>query len=81
MLYLPKLLVLSLQLLLIDPVALDLCHRALVVEVIHSAVDFGTEVVVFLEEFELTRRVSAEGPSGGEGGCLEGLDVLVVVSI
>ena len=81
MLYLPKLLILLLQLLLVDPVALDFGKGALVVEVIDSAVDFGMEVMVVLEEFELARSVSAEGAGGREGGGLERLDVLVVVSI
>ena len=69
------------QLLLVDPVALDFRHCALVVEVIDGAVDFGTEVVVVLEKFELTRGVSAEGSSRRDGGGLEGFDVLMVVSV
>ena len=81
MLYLPKLLILPLQLLLVDPIALDFGHGTLVIKVIDGAVDFGTEVVVVLKEFELGRSVSAEGSGGGEGSCLEGLDVLMMVPI
>ena len=54
MLYLSKLLILPLQLLLVDSVALDFRHCALVVEMVDGAVDFGAEVVVVLEKFELT---------------------------
>ena len=37
--------------------------------------------MVVLEEFELTRSVSAEWSRGGEGGGLEGLNVLMGVTI
>ena len=57
-----KLLVLTLQLLLVDPVALHFGHSALVVEMVNRAVDLRAEVVVVLEEFELARSVGAEGP-------------------
>ena len=53
MLYLPKLLILPLQLLLVDPVALNFGYGTLAVKVIHGAIDFGMEVVVVLEELEL----------------------------
>ena len=39
------------------------------------------EIVVVLEEFELTRSVGAEGSCGWVWGSLEGLDVLVRVSV
>ena len=81
MLYLPKLLILPLQLLLVDPIALNFGHGTLVIKVVDGAVDFGTEVVVVLEEFELARSVSAEGPGGREGSRLEGLDILMVVPV
>ena len=58
---LAQLFVLTLQLLLVDSVALYLGSSALVVEVIDRTVDFGMEIMVVLEEFELTRGVSAEG--------------------
>ena len=61
MLNLAKLLVLTFQLLLVDPVALHFGQDALVVEVVHRTVDFGTEVVVVLEELELARGVGAKG--------------------
>ena len=50
---LAKLFVLTLQLLLVDPVALYFGHCAFVVEVVNCAVDLGAEVVVVLEELEL----------------------------
>ena len=81
MLYLPKFLILLLQLLLVDPIALDLGHRALVVEVVYCTIDFRMEVMVILKELELARGVSAEGSSGGKRGCLERLDILVGVSV
>ena len=71
MLYLLKLLILPLQLLLVDPVALDFSHGTFVVKVIDGAVNFRTEVMVVFEEFELPRSVSAEGPSGRERCRLE----------
>ena len=71
MLYLPKLLVLTLQLLLVDPVAFDFRHCALVIEMVDGAVNFGSEVVVILEKFELTRGVSVEGSSGRDRSGLE----------
>ena len=58
---LAKLFILTLQLLLVDPVALHLSQGAFVVEVVYRTVDFGTEVVVVLEKLKLTRGVSAEG--------------------
>ena len=51
---LAKLFILTLQLLLVDPIALHLCQGALVIEVVHRAVDFGAEIVVVLEKLELT---------------------------
>ena len=81
MLYLPKLLILPLQLLLVDPVALDLGQDAFVVKVIDGAINFGAEVVAFLKEFELGRGVSAEGSGRGEGGHLKRLDVLMVIPV
>ena len=76
-----KLLVLTLQLLLVDPVALHLHFCALVIQVMHSAVNLRVEVVVVLEEFELTRGVSAEWSGGGEWCGLEGLNVLMRVTV
>ena len=58
---LAEFLILTLQLLLVDPVALYLRQYALVIEMVHRTVDFGVEVVVFLEELELTRSIGAEG--------------------
>ena len=81
MLYLPKLLILPLQLLPVDPVALDFGHDTLVVKVVHGAVDFGVKVMVVLKDLELTRSVSAEGPSGRERSRLKRLDVLMMVPI
>ena len=80
-LYLPQLFIFPFQLLLVDPVALDLRHRALVIKVVHHAINFGVEVMVVLEEFELTRGVSVEGSGRGEWGSLEGLDVLMRVPV
>ena len=48
---------------------------------IHHAVNFGAEVMVFLKELELTRGVSAEGSGGWEWGSLEGLNVLMWIPI
>ena len=81
MLYLPKLLILPLQLLPVDPVAFDLGHGTFVVKVVHGAVDFGAKVMVLLEEFELAQSVSAKGASSGEGSRLEGLNVLMMISV
>ena len=71
MLYLVKLLILTLQLLPVDPVALHFHHSALVEKVEDSAVDLWAKVVVFLEYFELARSVSSERAGGREGGGLE----------
>ena len=60
MLDLTKLFILTLQLLLVDPIALHLCQGALVIEMVHRAVDFGAEIMVVLKELELVRGVSAE---------------------
>ena len=49
-----KLLILTLQLLLVDLVTLYLGHNALVIQVGYGAVDLWTEIVVVLEELELT---------------------------
>ena len=76
---LAKLFILTLQLLLVDPVALHLSQGALVVEVVHRTVDFGVQVMVVLKEFELTRGVSAEWACRWDRGGLEGLNVLVRV--
>ena len=81
MLYLPQFLILLSQLLLVDPVAFDLGHHALVLEVVHGAVDFGAEVMVVLEEFELTRGVGVKGSGRWEWGSLEGLDILMRVPV
>ena len=81
MLYLPKLLILPLQLLLVDPVALDLGQDAFVVKVIDGAINFGAEVMAFLEELELGRSVSVEGSSRGEGSRLKGFDILMVIPV
>ena len=81
MLYLPKLLILPLQLLLVDPVALDFGHCTFVIKMVDGAVNLGTKVVVILKEFELTRSVGAEGSGRWEGGCLEGFDVLMMVPV
>ena len=81
MLYLPELFILPLQLLLVDTVTLHLSQDALVVEVVDGTVDFGTKVVVVLEDLELPQGVSAEGSGRGEGGGLERLDVLVMIPI
>ena len=78
---LAKLLVLTLQLLLIDTVTLHLGQCALVVEVEHRTVDFGTEVMVVLEKFELTRGVGAEGSCRWEWSGLERLNVLMGVPV
>ena len=80
-LYLPKLFIIPLQLLLVDPVTFDLGHGALVVEVVYGVVNLGMKVMVILKELELARGVSAEGSSGGEGSRLERLDVLIVVPV
>ena len=48
---------------------------------VNRAVDFGTEVVVVLEKFELTRCVGAEGTGGWVWGGLERLDVLMRVPV
>ena len=58
---LPELLVLTLQLLLVDAVTLYLRLYALVVKEMDRTVNFRAEVMVILEELELTRSVSAEG--------------------
>ena len=81
MLDLSKLLILTLQLLLVNPVALHFGHGALVVKVGDGAVDLQAEVMVVLEELGLTGGVSVEWPGRGEGGGLEGLHVLVMVTI
>ena len=81
MLDLSEFFVLTLQLLLVDSITLHLCQCALVVEVVHCTVNFRVEVMVVLEEFELTRCVSAEGSGRWEWGGLEGFNVLVGVPI
>ena len=48
---------------------------------VDRTVDFGAEVMVVLEEFELTRGVGAEGSGGGIWGGLERLDVLMRVPV
>ena len=60
MLDLPKFFVLTLQLLLVDLVALHLGHGTFVVKVGHCTVDLRAEIMVIFEELELTRGVSAE---------------------
>ena len=81
MLDLAKLFVLTLKLLLVDPVAFDFCHCTFVVKVVHCAVDLGAEVVVILEEFELTGGVSVKGSGRREWGSLERFDVLMRVPV
>ena len=71
MLYLAKLLILTLQLLPVDPVALHFCHSALVEKVEDSTVNLWAKVMVFLKYFELARSVSSEWAGGREGGGLE----------
>ena len=81
MLYLPQFFVFPLQLLLVDPIALHFGHGALVEEVEHCTVDLWAEIVVVLKELELVRGVNAEQSGAGEGGCLEGLNVLMGISV
>ena len=81
MLYLPQFFVFLLQLLLVDPIALHFGHGTLVEEVEHCTVDLWAEIVVILKELELVRGVSAEQSGGGEGGHLEGLNVLIGISV
>ena len=81
MLYLLQLLILPFQLLLVDLVAFDFRHHALVVKVVYCAVDLGAEVMVIFEELELAQGISAEGSGRWEWGGLEGLDVLMRVPV
>ena len=55
MLYLAEFLVLTLQLLLVNPVALHFRHGALVEKVEDRAVNFWAKVVVVLENLKLAR--------------------------
>ena len=80
MLHLP-LLILPFQLLLVGLVTLHFSHGTLVKQLVHCAIDLWAEVVVILEELELAQGVSAEWSGGGEGGCLEGFDILMGISI
>ena len=81
MLYLSQFLVLLSQLFLVDPVALDLCPCALVIKVVHGAVDFRSEVVVFLKELKLSGGVSMERSGRWERGGLERFDILMGVPV
>ena len=81
MLYLLQFFIFPLQLLLVDPIALHFGHGALVKEVEHCTVDLWAEIVVVLKELKLVQGVSAEQSGRGEGGHLEGLDVLMGISI
>ena len=70
-----------LQLLLVDPVALHLGHRAFVVQVSHRAVNLRMEIVVVLKKLELARGVSAKRSGGREWGGLERFNVLMGVAV
>ena len=80
-LYLPKFLILMLQLLLVDSVTLHLSHGTLVIEMGDGAVDLWMKVVVVLKKLELTRGVSTEGSGRRERGGLKGFDILMMIAV
>ena len=61
MLDLSELLVLTLQLLLVDLITLHFGHSAFVIQVDDGAIDLWVEIMVILEELQLTGGVSAQG--------------------
>ena len=81
MLYLVQLLVLTLQLLLVDPVTFYLHHGAFVEYMEDGAVDLWAKVMVIFEDLELARGVSVEWAGQWERSGLEGLDILMRVPV
>ena len=56
-------------------------HGTVIMELVYGIVHFRMEVVLQLEEFELSWIISVEGSSGWHGSGLERLDILMGVSI